>query len=292
MKRILVLCPGSWDEAALARPEVQDRYEILRAATDVWDMPWHRVLRTDPLEYARAIARRHTGTNRVDGVVGTGDYPGSQLAAVVAAELGLPGPPFATVMRLSHKLHSREIQRRLVPEATPDFEALAPTRRRAPERLPYPFFIKPVKGTMSIGARVVASPAELPTALRLSLSDRIRKHLVLTPFQRMLVSIGEGHVPAHWFIAEEPLAGVQVTVDGFVQGGQATIMGIVDSVMYPGTMSFKSFEYPSRLPGVVQERMSALASRLMAGSGFDHSCFNVEMFWDEARDRIACRRAA
>jgi len=287
VKRILVVCPGSWDEAALSRPEIAGRYQILRAATAVWDMPWYRLLLTHPADFAREIARRHAGADKVDGVVGTGDYPGALLAAAIAAELGLPGPPFAQVVRLSHKVLSREIHRRWAPEATPDFAALDPGRPHEPPRLAYPFFVKPVKGTMSIGARLVRSRAELAAALRFGWRERLSKRILLTPFARMLRSIGEDRVPAHWFIAEEPLEGVQVTVDGFVANREATVMGVVDSVMYPGTQSFRRFEYPSRLPVAVQERMGGIAMQIMTGSGFDHSCFNIEMFWDAARDRLS-----
>lgn len=286
MRRILFVCPGSWDEAWLTRPEVVSRLRIERAATDVWELPWYRVLVTDPLRYARAIARRHAASGPIDGVIGTGDYPGALLAAAIAAELSLPGPPFGVVVRLSHKLYSREIQRRLVPQATPDFEPLDPGRDPELKRLRYPCFVKPVKGTMSLYARLCRGQDELRAALRFGVRERLAKRVMLLPFERMLRSVGEKRVGAHWFIAEEPLSGEQVTVDGFVQGGRATIMGIVDSLMYPGTTSFRCFEYPSRLPRAVQERMSALAASLMAGSGFDDSCFNVEMFYDAARDRI------
>jgi len=82
------------------------------------------------------------------------------------------------------------------------------------------------------------------------------------------------------------LRGDQVTVDGFVENGRATIMGVVDSVMYPGTMSFRRFDLPSRLPDRVQARMAELAARLMEGSGFDQSCYNIEMFHDPQTDDI------
>ena len=59
----------------------------------------------------------------LDGVIGTGDYPACMLAALVAERLGLPGPSPAQIVLHSHKLYSREIQKRLVPEATPAFAA-------------------------------------------------------------------------------------------------------------------------------------------------------------------------
>jgi hypothetical protein len=45
-------------------------------------------------------------------------------------------------------------------------------------------------------------------------------------------------------LCEDLVGGEQFTVDGFVYGNEVTILGIVDSIMYPGTMSFASFEYP------------------------------------------------
>jgi biotin carboxylase len=57
-------------------------------------------------------------------------------------------------------------------------------------------------------------------------------------------------------------------------------------VMYPGTISFQRFDLPSVLPADVQARMAEIASTLMAGTGFDDSCFNIEMFYDATRDRI------
>ena len=46
-------------------------------------------------------------------------------------------------------------------------------------------------------------------------------------------------------IAEGLLKGEQVTVEGYVHGGVATIFGVVDSIMFPGTLAFSRFDYPS-----------------------------------------------
>ena len=65
---------------------------------------------------------------------------------------------------------------------------------------------------MSIGARLVRSRAELEEALRFGWRERLRKRLLLMPFQRMLASVGEGRALAHGFIAEEPLRNVDRVV--------------------------------------------------------------------------------
>jgi biotin carboxylase len=224
-------------------------------------------------------------------VVGTGDYPGCMLAALVAERLGLPSPSPEQVVLFSHKFYSREIQKRVLGDsATPDFEPIdpfGPRTRRRPRRLVFPFFVKPVKGTMSIRARMVHDPGELERALTFSPRELLEKLVLLRPYEQLLTAYSDGRVPAHHFVAEAPLGGVQVTVDGFVQDGRATVMGIVDSVMYPGTRSFQRFELPSRLPPRVQARMIQLAIALVEGSGFDQACFNIEMFHDPASDRVA-----
>lgn len=63
-------------------------------------------------------------------------------------------------------------------------------------------------------------------------------------------------------------------------------LGIVDSIRVPGGSSFLRYQYPSRLPERVQERMRVITQRVVEQIGYDDACFNVEFFWDEERDRI------
>lgn len=288
MKRVLVLCPSAWDREMLSRPDLRGQYAVEVFAEELYDTPplW-RALTFDVRRYIdRAVARwRNEG---LAGIVGTGDYPACLLAAELAERLGLPGAGAKEVVLLSHKYYSRRLQRSVVPDATPAFAAVDPFAPHAGDLagLSYPFFVKPVKGTMSIRARPVAQRGELAEAVRLTWRERLRAHLLLRPFQQLLAHHSDGSVPAHYFIAEQMLSGVQVTVDGFVERGEPVIMGVVDSVMFPGTMSFKRFDLPSSLPQGVQARMADLTRALMRGSGFDNSCFNVELFYDPDRDTI------
>ena len=56
--------------------------------------------------------------------------------------------------------------------------------------------------------------------------------------------------------------------------------------MFPNTLSFQRFEYPSALASEVQDRMAAVARAVISGIGFDHGLFNVEMMYDAAKDSI------
>ena len=86
-------------------------------------------------------------------------------------------------------------------------------------------FVKPVKGTMSIRAQMVHGKSDLDRALRFGARELFTKLLLLRPYHQLLWEFSDRRVPAHYFIAEAPLAGAQVTVDGFVQNGRATVVG-------------------------------------------------------------------
>lgn len=285
-KHILVVGPSVWDRESLALPRVARDHRFTFIGEEFQEYPsLLEGLRFDVFAYVRRVLREQRGKT-FSGVVGTGDYPGCMLAPLLAAELGLPSPPPQAVVVLSHKFYSRQIQQRLVPHATPAFASLDPFARRPACALPFPFFVKPVKGTMSIRARMVRNAAELTSALRFTLRERLQGHLLFRPYGQLLRRYTDATVPPHHFIAEAPLTGDQVTVDGFIQNGHVVVTGIVDSVMYPGTHSFRRFEYPSNLPTSVQRRMVHITTTLMAGSGLDQTCFNVEMFHDATQDSV------
>ncbi len=283
--RVLVFAPTAWDREVLAAPSLRAGHEILWAGEELTEAPsaW-AALRFDVHRYLDDTAARLRGA-RLDGIVGTGEYPACFLAAALAERLGLPSPAPRDVVMMGNKLSSRRLQAAAVPEATPAFEPLDPRRPRLAS-LPFPVFVKPVKGTMSIRAQLARDAPALRAALRFGAFERLRFLTMLRPYQQLLDRYSDGAVPAHWFVAEAPLGGDQVTVDGFVQGRRVTVQGVVDSVMYDGTQSFRRFDYPSRLPAAVQARMAALTTRLVSASGLDHTCFNVELFHDRVTGAV------
>jgi hypothetical protein len=82
----------------------------------------------------------------------------------------------------------------------------------------------------------------------------------------------------HGFLAEALLSGLEVTLEGYVHGGVVTMIGITDSVKYPGTLSFERFEYPSALSAARQAELAAVAARVLPALGFEAGFFNVEFF--------------
>lgn len=214
--RPLVVLPTTWDQRQLeaCRADWAGRFDIEYGLPSDADCPAD----LDALALIRAAA----GRPDLAGVFSASDYPGATLAAAIATAAGWPGPRPEPVLRAAHKLASRELQSKLVPEAVPRYCLVDPARPEVAPEVSVPCFIKPIKGAFGRFARRVNS----------------------------------------------------------------RVIGIVDSELHPGTGSFSRFVYPSTLPPAVQERMTRIARRCIAGFGLARCFFNIEMAWDELTDRI------
>ena len=159
-------------------------------------------------------------------------------AALVAERRGLPGPSPQALVRCQHKPTTLEVARAAVPEAAP-----------GPGD-----FLKPAVGRLSQGYDESYVSGWLALA-RLAGFD------------------GEAGM-----LAVERLAGLEVTLEGYVHGGRVTTIGITDSLMYPGTGSFEAFAHPSALTEERRDELHGVAERLLPALGFDGGCFNAEFF--------------
>jgi biotin carboxylase len=230
----------------------------------------------DPLVEVERVLASFYGT-KIDAVISTDDYPGAALAAIIAQRLGLPGPDPKAVLISQHKYLSRVAQAGLVPDAAPLF-SLIDTEEGAflPDEASFPLFVKPVKSFFSVGAEKVTSRAELAALL-----PRWRGlNQFFLPLERMLERYVGESIGSKRLIGEGVLKGLQVTVEGYAFGGRVTVFGVVDSIMFPGTIAFSRFDYPSCLPLSVQAAMTDVAIRVMEGIGFDNGLFNIEMMYD------------
>jgi biotin carboxylase len=237
----------------------------------------------DPLAEIERILNLVKG-REIAGVVSSDDYPGSALVAGVAKRLGIPAPQPEVVLICHHKFLSRVAQKKHVPDAVPPFALIDVANGASlPPTLAFPIFVKPVKSFFSIGAERIASQAELSALLpRWKELDEF-----FLPLDRLLKHYAGTSIGTKRLIAEGLLKGEQVTVEGYAFGGKACIMGVVDSVMFPGTRAFARFDYPSALPKSVQTRLAEIATKVMEGLGFDNGLFNIEMMYDRESDCIA-----
>ena len=217
---------------------------------------------------------------KIDGIFSNNEYFGALTAAVLAERLGLPGTPPAALITAQHKYYARLEQQKLAPEAVPRF-AVFPYTCDDPAALglSYPFFMKPVQATFSVLAKRIRNAEEFHKHIRFSPFEKLIIKRLVKPFNDLMPHYTDHTIDAHHFIAEEPLEGLQVNIDGFARNGEIRFIGLADALLFPGTDAFMRFEYPSQVPTEARERMYELATRVLKGMGYTHGFFNVEVYW-------------
>jgi biotin carboxylase len=288
MKRVLLLCPTSREYLSL--PAVAARLNCHVAfeefAGSYFDQQLLGQSPTATLDILSLIEETVARYEReeIAGVTSAVGYPGMPVASIIAERLGLPGPKVECVLLCEHKYYSRLSQKALVPSAVPPFQIVAPTEldKHDPPDIPFPLFLKPVKSCFSINAQQIASLHELR---RVAQTNSMPEGF-LRPFDDLLKAHTNYEFDASQLMCEALLEGVQVSLEGYVCKGQVRTLGIIDSLMFPGTISFERFVYPSRLPAAVQTRMSQLAETFMRGIGYDNALFNMELMYNPATGEI------
>ena len=276
MAHFLVICATHRDRRELPLIAAGHRFTWHEYATDALEdlvapNPRGNTAISDPCaEVERLVAlARSTG---VDAVVSTDDYPGTALAAITAGHLRLPGTPLAINLLCQHKYLCRLAQREIVPDAVPAFVLVDD---RDVVALPLPHFVNPVKSLFSVGAVAIHTDRDRPLVRRARIPASF-----IDPFNQLLRAYSSYVPPSGYAVAESLLRGLQVTVEGYAWRGHVEVLGVVDSVMYPDTIAFRRFEYPSCLTNRIQDAIRNVAVRVMRGLDYWHGLFDIEMMYD------------
>ena len=277
-RRILVLFPDEWDRAIARDPRYRGTHEFLFEGFDLFSFPDNaRLFTFDALRFVKRVVKRYAG-RAIDAVATSDEQFGPFLASLVGERLGLPHTPLDAVLTIQHKYYARQAFDRLLPSCNPRY-GLIRRDYRGPEDVPiaFPFYVKPVKAAYSVLARRVDSYAEFREHTNFGWFEGAIIERLVKPFNDVMCAHSGFTESPYSMIAEEILRGRQVTANGYARDGRVTMLGTVDSVMYPGTDHFQRFQYPSSLPGDVLERIDQAAIRLLEGVGFSHGVFNIEM---------------
>ena len=225
---------------------------------------------------------------RIDAIVGYWDFPVTCLAPFLCHRLGLTAPSLESVLKCEHKYWCRLEQSKVIRE-TPKFVAVNPFDDQAMLQIPldYPFWIKPVKAFASqLGFRI-------HNAQELHDSIQIIRHGISrfsAPFNYFLQQISLPNeiasISGEWCIAEEIISGHQCTLEGYVYQGNLTVYGVVDSIRESNRSTFARYQYPSRLPRHIQEKMIDIARTVMTHIGYDNAPFNMEFFFDKTNEKL------
>jgi ATP-grasp domain-containing protein len=282
-RRILVLFADEWDRAAARDPRFGDGCEFFYEGFDLFSFPDNAHLFTfDALAFVERMVRRYARLG-LDAVVTSDEQFGPFLASLISRRLGLPGTPLEAILTIQHKYYAREAFERIAPECNVRYGLVRRGFERADEvPMAFPFYIKPAKAAFSVLARRVDSFEELLRHTRFGWFERAIIEQLVRPFADVMRAHSGLSEDPFSMVAEGIARGRQVTANGYARAGRVTMLGTVDSIMYPGTDQFQRFQYPSSLPAEDLARVDALAIRLIEGLGFSHGMFNVEMRIDPA----------
>ena len=283
--RTLVLFNYDWDQLGFARwaPE----FPVDSAGFDLFSFPSNtRLVNFDLERFVERLAKK-VGSTGWQAVISNHEQFGALAAALLAEKMGWPGTPVNAVLACQHKFHARQLLEEVAPEANTPFSLLASHYGEAvPEDIDYPVFVKPVKAAFSVLARVVHNRNELMALTRFGFWELwVIPHLV-EPFERVVQKRLPAAGSTHRMLLEVPVDALQYNLDGYVFDGELRPLGIVESVMYPGTQAFMRFGYPCRIPVAGRARAFNVARRFLQAAGFTHGLFNMEFFYDAARDRL------
>jgi hypothetical protein len=257
---------------------------------------FHRLLTVEEMQHGediplqelldKAIRQLEAFDGPIDAIVGYWDFPVSSMVPILNRRFGLRSASLEAVLKCEHKYWSRLEQSKVIDEY-PRFTLVNLDDDADRPDIDYPFWLKPVKSFSSDLAFRVDDEKTFDRALQ-----EIREGIdrVATPFELILdhadLPPEVADVGGHACLAEEAVGGQQVTIEGYSLDGHVETYGAIDSLCYPGSSSFLRFQYPSRLPSAVIDRMNRIARTVIGHVGLDASTFNIEFFWDADTDAI------
>jgi hypothetical protein len=274
MKNIVIICPTQRDRREI---EVISRDDSFRHDYIFYgENPREHLADFDPFRFMEGFEKDFEKMP-LEGIIGTHDYPGSLLASILCEKYGLDSIGVLPNLLCQHKYYSRMIQKKTVPGAVPGFTLIDPHDPGHSGPPGFPFFIKPVKSFFSIFAGRIDNQEQYEeylsrfrrsgTGFSRPLSCLMEKYSDLEPYRNHL-------------LAEELIEGKQVTLEGYAYNNKVYFLGITDSVMYPGTISFMRFDYPSRIPPEIEQRMKKVTVEVISAIGINNGMFNIEFFYD------------
>lgn len=258
-----------------------DRYEITHAR----DFPMDTLMR-------KAKERLDSFQGSIDGIVGYWDFPTSVLKVMLRDYCGLPTPSLESVLRCEHKYWSRQVQKGVLPDMVPEFRAVDPFDDDSINAidLDYPYWLKPVKSHSSHLGFKIHSRVELNRAIELTRKGIHRFGEPLNyAMERANVPPEIAEIDGYHCIVEAMIsAGRQCTLEGYVHRGEVVVYGTVDSIRDRKHRStFARYEYPSRLPVPVRQRMIEATKKVLKATGLDNAPFNIEFYYNQPKDRIS-----
>ena len=262
---ILVVCSDGYDRWAFGRV-AGHRFHFVDAGISHWEASPD----FDPLVYlerCREAMREH----HVDAVVSTHDL-GDLIAAVLADEVGLPGPSPEAVFLCLHKLYGRRAER--------DPIRCQPLLLDEPlPALTYPAYMKAPWLKLGLLGFKLTSEDDARTAMDLARRELPAWSRQYYPLFAAAIDLAKYPLAtADMMLVEEFVEGRQVTVEGWSLGGDIQIWAMTDTNTFAGSRVIDNFSTPSRVDAAMAASLAAKTIDTIRAFDFDGGFFNIE-FW-------------
>ncbi len=278
MKKVIVVAPNPWSFQEIIKRSTKYEFIFYEGEFQKEKLGMLSKLRLlMGINFDKEVDKLVTFSKSIsaDGIIGVDEFLSCLIVTKANEKLGFPHNNLALELTLQHKFYSRELQQKIIPEHVPAYSLW-----RGPGTMKLPYFLKPIRGSASILASAISNESDLSRYEDISISKKIFLKSLLRQFNLLCQKNAGLSIVESPLIAEELITGAQLTVEGFVQRGENHIVGIVDSVMYPGSrLSFKQFDYPSKLPLEVQERLRQITEKFIRGIDYKHGFYNIEYFY-------------
>ena len=273
-------------------------YQKLKRIGEAKSYQFHPLLTFDEVKYRtevsprelleKAEGRLHSFSGTIDAIVGYWDFPVTCLVPFLSHKYRLTAPSFNSVLKCEHKFWCRVEQSKVIKEY-PRFHAFNPFEENPLATIPlkFPFWIKPIKSFASqLGFRI-HNAREFHESVAV-IQEGIGR--LADPFNFFLDQIELPQeiaaVSGSYCLAEQIIAGKQCTIEGYVYDGRVEVYGVVDSIRESNRSTFARYEYPSKIPRSIQDRMAQIAQKFFTQIGYNNAPFNIEFFYDEPHDKV------
>lgn len=197
----------------------------------------------------------------VAGVIGFSE-PHVRAAALLAEELGLPGPGLRAAWTSRNKFLQRQLFARVGLDQPAYCLARDATQARQEARGRYPVVLKPLDGAGSEGVRVVAGPDELTSWYT------ERDH-------------------TEPFLVEQYLSGPEYSVEAIIAGGCVLFSNITQKTTTPPPFFVETeHRVPAGCPAAVRDNVVGLLEGVVGSLGMDAGLVHLEFRVEQARPFI------
>lgn len=216
-------------------------------------------------------------TYKPDGIISLTDET-SLVSSLIAEKLNLNSPIPQSIAQIQHKgnfFTKLKNKNYILPSTVVD----ANDYHIHKNKIKYPIFIRPVRGTLSQHSNKISSVAEF---------DNFISSKGKLPFSKLQKSFFNNQLKMslQQYIFQPCVNFKQYTLDGMILNNKTKIIGITKSIFDDKGHSFIRFDFPVNFNKNIKSKLENLIKDLTETFGYDNGMFNIEFFLDGYTNKV------